>query len=341
MMRITLLVMMLGFGMSVITPSRGTDHNREAYQALCDVLQAAVKTWGHHGEGLSPPLRRTLKETLFGYGSPGGSVEDLRKTWPTDYNDTGGFRDYYCGRPRSSVFPRWPGYSAPHDLLCLCVPGEKGYPVNNTHPGHTLCGKTRDALGGGTHGWASSAQGANPQEGHASITATWWNVTVPCLQPPRKDTPLEAALTHFIRHLAPKSGDTNYPHRKQLGEGTPSTYDGCTGVYSPGICVMYYPGDRSPRNPSLPQPWWITLEQALRDDDPQDPERRVPDARINHSEKSETAALLPPSPTETSPEKQSARLAKKHHHHPHHRPHSGAHLLWPFSGVLGTVVLWL
>ncbi|CCD16435.1 Variant surface glycoprotein [Trypanosoma congolense IL3000] len=241
-------------------PTEKTDHNKEEHEILCGVLKAAVGKWGTSGEGLSDPLKKALGRTIFGSES-GGTLEAL-KDLPGDYTERGAIRGNFCGQPYEepkfySAPHRWSGFSAPHNLVCLCTKGENGWPVNSSDNQDTLCGKTRDALGGGNKGWTGN------NTGQAQMKATWKNVVTECLEGGRqKSGNLEEALNNFLNKLQHKpDGETN-PSRYILGENnvTEKDYDACTGYPKRGVCVAYF-------NATYPMPWWTDLQNALPEEE--------------------------------------------------------------------------
>ncbi|CCD13078.1 Variant surface glycoprotein [Trypanosoma congolense IL3000] len=235
------------------------NHNEEAHRALCTVLKMAVGKWGTNGEGLSDPLKTALHQTIFGYRSEEKTVEKLRDTFPIVYKEgVGGLRGVLCGQPThggyQDNFPRWPGHSAPHDLVCLCTVGNEGWPLNETIPEKKkLCGKTEDELGGDTEGWDSSSK----EKGEKQITATWDNITKECLQ---SDGKKGENLKEALETLTGKLKESNH---YLLGEGTYSSRSAsaCTGSPSFGVCVKYYPTYEETKT------WWVDLQKALIEDE--------------------------------------------------------------------------
>ncbi|CCD17318.1 Variant surface glycoprotein [Trypanosoma congolense IL3000] len=234
------------------------DHNGPQHKALCHLMKAAVGKWGTSGEGLSDPLKKALGRTIFGSES-GGTLEAL-KDLPSDYTERGAIRGNFCGQPYEdptfySAPHRWSGYSAPHNLVCLCTKGENGWPVNSSDNQDTLCGKTRDALGGGNKGWTGN------NTGQAEMEATWKEVVTHCLKG-ETGGDLKGALSTFLGKLEHKPETAN-PNRYQLGEGKPTDWSACDGTSTLGVCVMYY----NSTNPTKPQPWWVDLERAIPEDE--------------------------------------------------------------------------
>ncbi|CCD13721.1 unnamed protein product [Trypanosoma congolense IL3000] len=103
------------------------EYNKRKHDALCDFLKAAVSIY--QSKGGNDAMQKALTRTIFG----NEGVEDLerfKRTLPEYYStDFGKNRANVCGQSYTAVsrtdpHPRWPGHSAPHDLLCLCTVGE-------------------------------------------------------------------------------------------------------------------------------------------------------------------------------------------------------------------------
>ncbi|CCD12527.1 unnamed protein product, partial [Trypanosoma congolense IL3000] len=173
MLRLTLKWMMMAVAVifvsgssSISIASVGKEHNKEEHARLCNLLMAAVNKWEEvKTRESTDPLKRALGKTLFG-NENGGEMGDLKGGLPKDYEKVEGelsLRLTWCGLPQESATgkkkPRWPGHSAPHDLLCLCTTGQDGYPFNevgsDSGTATMLCGKPKEALGGGSDGWDS------------------------------------------------------------------------------------------------------------------------------------------------------------------------------------------
>ncbi|CCD14468.1 Variant surface glycoprotein [Trypanosoma congolense IL3000] len=235
-----------------------TDHNKEEHERLCGVLKAAVGRWGISGEGLLEPLKTALHRTIFGYGSVEQKVEKLRNALPEVYKGGDLDRAMLCGEPKFEEVhqPRWSGHSAPHDVVCLCTVGNNSFPLNGTgSPSSTLCGRGKIELKAGEKkGWTSSGKGED------QITATWDNVTKPCLEGSGKGENLKEALETFIAALKTMPS-TKGRQGMQLGEGTPDDSYACTGSPTRGVCVEYYP------NLTDAKIWWVDLDEALKKDE--------------------------------------------------------------------------
>ncbi|CCD13947.1 Variant surface glycoprotein [Trypanosoma congolense IL3000] len=277
------------------------DHNGEPYQALCKLLKIAVYEFVNKGDTLPDPLKAALNKTIFGRKS-GGTLEDL-KDLPQDYTEGGSARVNFFGQPYEDpgyygAPHRWSGYSAPHNLVCLCTKGENGWPVNNSGNQDTLCGETSDTLGAGNEGWTGS------KTGQAQMRATWKEVVTHCLKG-ETGGDLKGALGTFLGKLEHKPGDEANPNRYQLGEGKPSNWSGCDGTSTQGVCVMYY----NSTNPTKPQPWWVDLQKAIPEDEKlQEQKRREEEERRKQQEETakqdstKTDALKsePPSTNQTA-----------------------------------------
>ncbi|CCD14543.1 Variant surface glycoprotein [Trypanosoma congolense IL3000] len=241
--------------------SEGTkDHNKEAHHRLCRVLQEAVGKWGKGGTDLSEPLKEALKQTIFGYNSGETDVKRLGEELPNDYNDLErpllSLRSLWCGQPRSEIQRRWPGHSAPHDLVCLCTAGKTGWPINETSHGATLCGKDSDSLGSsGNNGWDSSGKGKVKDQ----IEKTWEKVVKDCLQSVGQGNRLRETLDTFIAELN-RTTSEGYGDLSRLGDGSFHSYHGCDGTPQLGVCALYY------RDYKDTIPWWLQLENALEED---------------------------------------------------------------------------
>ncbi|CCD13587.1 Variant surface glycoprotein [Trypanosoma congolense IL3000] len=253
MIKIWIMVMM------TMGVAGATDHNGPQYTALCELLTRAAYMWEKKRGNLSKPLEKALERTIFGKDG-GGTVEDLRKNkLPSGYSGTE--RGNLCGNPFDSVTDKqWslhsPGYSGPHDMLCLCTPGENGWPLNNQVSGaDTLCGQDIKTWGeDGSMGWASGGY----EDEENQLTATWTNITLPCLKGGDGAGDLKSALKKFKRKLGePVQKDPPY---EPLGEGNFNDNFPCTGYSDKGVCVAYY-------NNTDPKPWWIQLEAAIQEDE--------------------------------------------------------------------------
>ncbi|CCD12566.1 Variant surface glycoprotein [Trypanosoma congolense IL3000] len=268
------------------------DHNGDAHDALCELLKAAVGKWGDGGKHLSGPLQKALAKTIFGKQSSVETVESLKGKLPVDYDGVVKQREsrgIACGEPRNDGGDynnvhqtRWSGHSAPHDLVCLCTAGEKGWPVNQSETStdkDKLCGQDRTALKAESNkGWDSKNQGEK-EEGKEQINATWGEVVKPCLKS-GTGTNLKDALEKFKQKLVNKS-DEVYLNRYQLGQGTPDDYGACTGSEKKGVCVAYFNSTTT----RYPMPWWVDLQNALPEEEKFQEEKRREEERRKQQEK--------------------------------------------------------
>ncbi|CCD13530.1 unnamed protein product, partial [Trypanosoma congolense IL3000] len=206
------------------------DHNGEAYQALCQVLREAVKKWGDRGTGLSGSLKKALGKTIFGKGhGDGQDLEKLREGLPGDYRKEGANRELFCGSPYSSEYggnpARWSGHSAPHDLLCLCTLGEAVWLTSLRRSGtEKLC--AQDVTAGkldSQMGWVSD----DYEDGESQLIATWFNVTLPCLNDGGGAESLTSALQKFKEKLGVPAPGT--PAYRILGEVGVTGSTTCSG----------------------------------------------------------------------------------------------------------------
>ncbi|CCD12952.1 Variant surface glycoprotein [Trypanosoma congolense IL3000] len=264
MMKVLFFVIVSILGVVNATADKEKDHNNKAHKALCDLMKAAVGKWGDGGQGLSKPLKKALGRTLFGKVE-GGDLSDI-KGLPKDYNEVEGTdssRGNWCGQPYEGGFngvnqARWAGHSAPHDMVCLCTVGEKGWPLNESDNRiEKLCGLEKKALEAeDNQGW-----GYTKHEGNKHVTATWTKIVTPCLEE-KVGKDLKQALNDFLRKLVNKSSDF-YSNRFQLGEGDPYDSYACTGSATYGVCVEYY----NTTGLWYPMPWWVDLQKALPEEE--------------------------------------------------------------------------
>ncbi|CCD16277.1 Variant surface glycoprotein [Trypanosoma congolense IL3000] len=231
------------------------DHNKDEHDRLCRLLRTAVFYWKNKQGELSKGLQRALNLTIFGRES-GGSLGNLKVKLPDVYGrEPTENRTQWCGEPPNGTvrndIPRWPGYSAPHDLLCLCTPGDQGWPLNdNEHASEKLCGQRREALHTeSSEGWDSSGHGID------QIYATWNKITKPWLEDVGIEENLKDALKNFTSKLVRRSDKYGY----KLGQGTPDGQNVCTGQRPYDLCAMYY-------NNTSPKPWWSEVEEALNEE---------------------------------------------------------------------------
>ncbi|CCD16571.1 Variant surface glycoprotein [Trypanosoma congolense IL3000] len=246
------------------------NHNEETHNVLCSLLKVSENEWTKvKTRESSDPLKRALHQTIFGYGSRAEAVEKLKSTLPESYKGMeSGYssRNFFCGQPRQESGyhninqDRWAGHSAPHDMVCLCTVGHRGWPLNETDVSSIgkLCGKTKDDLGASTNeGWSDIKDG---QGGEKQITATWFNVTSDCLHGSSRAGGLKQALNDFTNKLVQKWHNV-YKDMYRLGVGNVSEYGACRGTPAMGVCTNYYP------NNTDTQTWWQDLEQAIQEDE--------------------------------------------------------------------------
>ncbi|CCD15048.1 Variant surface glycoprotein [Trypanosoma congolense IL3000] len=232
------------------------DHNKEAHQALCDLLKAAVKSWGEGGASLPAKLKTALEKTIFGSDGGENDLGKIKAELPKVYQKVNSnvlSRVVLCGQPLLDDMrdnqARWSGHSAPHDLLCLCTPGNSGWPLNLSG-NEKLCGKEKSVWGNRNAGWTSGGQGKD------EMIATWTNVTRECLEDDGRTGDLQKALDDFKAKLKQKSSDVP-KGMYRLGTSKSDDYP-CSG--NGKICVIYH----IPAKPEHSMPWWMDLEKALQ-----------------------------------------------------------------------------
>ncbi|CCD12903.1 Variant surface glycoprotein [Trypanosoma congolense IL3000] len=222
-----------------------TNHNGDAHRALCDVLKAAVSELEDVKDSESP-MKDALRKTIFGDISAAQTASRLEM--PGEYtkpekNDKENTRKMWCGTCGSGAQKHYPGESATHDLLCLCTPGQHGWPMKSFH-GETICGQSHHTLGNGvSNKWWYTAWSDHDQE-REHLNKTWSDIVVTCLHTDDR-IDLDTALRTFMETIT-----KNKEHR--LGEGG-FDCDGKTGV---GVCVFYPPG-------CTRKTWWHELEKAI------------------------------------------------------------------------------
>ncbi|CCD13803.1 Variant surface glycoprotein [Trypanosoma congolense IL3000] len=276
------IVVMLFVGIGKAEDSE-KDHNGDAHQALCDVLKEAVGKWGDGGKHLSEPLQKALGKTIFGKKSVGETVESLRGKLPDDYEkvkDLLSQRYFWCGESKqegeSSGInpPRRSGHSAPHDMICLCTPGDGGWPLSGTEGSKKiLCGRGSEEFDvkRDKEGWGISRQGKN------QIIATWNVVVTECLKPNGEGTKLKDALEAFIKKLSTLV--TGIHPYQSLGKGNFISNYSCSGTETQGVCVKYYPEEK------LAIPWWKDLRQAIEADELEKKEKEESEKRKKEAQK--------------------------------------------------------
>ncbi|CCD15244.1 Variant surface glycoprotein [Trypanosoma congolense IL3000] len=247
MMRFCMFVLLL---VEVVVNASVTDHNQEAHKALCDVLRAAVNKW----EGVrrtASPLKEALRKTIF--GKNGGDTDiSSGLQMPTDYKppDTEGkkkpnTRKHWCGACGSGSQNHYPGESAPHDLVCLCTPGEFGHPVNDGEK--TLCGQSKGAWGENQKGWHTELFNDNEKE-REYLNQTWGKIVKDCSQNGNENN-LETALKTFTDKLESLKGNQYL--------GIHNSNSDCSGTAYGGLCVLY-------ATKCEKKPWFEELKDAIQ-----------------------------------------------------------------------------
>ncbi|CCD14383.1 Variant surface glycoprotein [Trypanosoma congolense IL3000] len=256
------------------------DHNKDEHSVLCDLLNAAVFKWKEI-ENSDSPLKKALAKTIFGNES-GGNLEHLRSL-PVDYDELKSRtlpRYYWCGERNQgggssgSNPPRRSGHSAPHDLICLCTPGDDGYPVNGSAvTNDMLCGKGAKELEveSDKKGWGIIGQGEK------QIKATWEKVVTECLHGSGKGTRLKDALDNFIKKLGPLAQAIH--SYQSLGKGNFSSEYSCSGKGIYGVCVKYYPEEKHAL------PWWKELKKAIEVDEKEQKKHEEAEKRKQEAQK--------------------------------------------------------
>ncbi|CCD12011.1 Variant surface glycoprotein [Trypanosoma congolense IL3000] len=276
MMGMKFWIMIIIFFFMVDANGGGKEYNKNAYNALCDLLQASVRKWDEvMGRKKTDTLRKALRITIF--GSKGSEdLDALRRGLPEDYKKGGADRNLLCGQQYRDYNglnqPRWSGYSGLHDLFCLCTPGESGWPINVS--GNTLCGQENSALEGGMKGWYKNTGG------EVKVEKTWNTVTEKCLRGRGDTKGLKDALTTFMGELCTKNSCWVRKNSYQLGEGIPTTWSACDGTSSVGVCVAYY-------NATNPMPWWSSLKEAINADEQEQKKREKEEQKKKEVQKRE------------------------------------------------------
>ncbi|CCD15722.1 Variant surface glycoprotein [Trypanosoma congolense IL3000] len=243
------LVMRIG-GASTGSP---TQRNKKEHDVLCGLLGAAAEKWKTTN---NPQAREALAQAIFG-NKTGGDIETLKQDLPEEFKNPGN-RANRCGSCMYSNGKHYPGWSIPHDMLCMCTVGQGGFPFlekSNDSGNPTLCGRSAKDFGceqnrdhgTGCHGnkeWWNETTWNRQAKGH--LNATWEKVVKPCLGGEKLQ--LEAAL----KNLTESRKDRETPSWAQ-GHGR------CNGI-SGAVCVYYgYQCHDDPRSPQ----WWQTLYEAL------------------------------------------------------------------------------
>ncbi|CCD16818.1 Variant surface glycoprotein [Trypanosoma congolense IL3000] len=258
------------------------DHNKDAHRRLCDVLRASVYKWEDvKKRDDDDPLRKALGRTLF--GNDGRMDLESIRTFSAVYRGDED-RDLFCGQRHAGYNKekqlRWPGYSGPHDLLCLCTPGENGWPLkssNDDRAKNKLCGQEKGTSASENEGWSKNKEN---KKGEKQMKATWDGVVQECLKDDGHKRNLQDALKVFTEKLEHKSGDVTNPDRYQLGEGTPNNWLACTGKPPYGVCVLYY--NSTKQNEDMP--WWKDLEDAIKIEQARQEQKKLEDKKQKQEE---------------------------------------------------------
>ncbi|CCD14285.1 Variant surface glycoprotein [Trypanosoma congolense IL3000] len=310
------LFFVIVFILGVAASADEKNHNGPQHQALCNLMKAAVGKWGEVEKRVpTDPLRKALRTTLFGYGTV-ETLETLKSSLPKDYEGVEEIpesRGLWCGEPRGEEWDHgnvhqnlWSGHSAPHDMMCLCTVGDKGFPLNETSsPNEKLCGKDKDALGASDkQGWT----GSESASGSKHVTATWENITVPCLNG-EAGGDLKQALNEFLGKLE-NTTVKGYTNRRQLGAGTPDVIGACDGSTKRGVCVEYYLS-------MTPKPWWDDLQKAIPEDEKlqkrreEEKRKQQEEAAKKEAQKTETLKSGHPTTNQTEQNNHHSNLTDK------------------------------
>ncbi|CCD12590.1 Variant surface glycoprotein [Trypanosoma congolense IL3000] len=252
MMKTCILVMMVISVGVCSDPSSTKNHNGEEHRALCDVLKAAANKWESVKDSESP-MKKALKKTIFGENS--GYIDiSSRLQMPADYNPPNNdgkqkpnTRKHWCGACGTGSQNHHPGESAPHDLLCICTPGQLAYPLNGANNVSTLCGQNRstwESSESGINGWYTGWEGGEKDNGREHTKNTWLKIVQNCLEGEGSYN-LKSVLTKFTNKVRESS-------ERRIGE----VKSDCDGKVGYGVCVLY-PQDCEKKS------WWYQLEEAI------------------------------------------------------------------------------
>ncbi|CCD16060.1 Variant surface glycoprotein [Trypanosoma congolense IL3000] len=252
--------------------SGGKNHNGDEHGPLCELLRAATRLWNATREHLHKDLQDALKHLIFGDVSEASAVNF---TLPDAYGNPRGKRKDWCGTC-SPIEHLWPGYSASHDLICLCTFGMKPTRFPERNVANMLCGTSRPDMGyryGRSAGWSGSGMSAYRYE-HGFLNATWTNVVGNCLRQgdvtseesdiDQKMEDLKQKLQKFtgkLRNARGFDGGTNY----RLGGSDYGTHP-CDGEHPQHICLEYpewcgvFDKKWVHKNQT---PWWKRLNETL------------------------------------------------------------------------------
>ncbi|CCD16140.1 Variant surface glycoprotein [Trypanosoma congolense IL3000] len=250
----------------------GNNHNGDEHGLLCDLLRAATTLWNSTREHLHKDLQDALKHIIFGEK---GGEEAVNFTLPDEYQNPRGKRKDWCGTC-SPIENLWPGYSASHDLICLCTFGMTYERFPKRNAANMLCGASLPDMGYGSSrsgGWTRRSGRGSGYE-HAFINATWTHVVGNCLRQgdvtseesdlDQKVEDLKQKLHNFTGKLKSAKGYTGGTKYK-LGGSNFDNYQ-CSGEGAEHICVEYpdWCGVYDSRWVLQKQnPWWKRLNETL------------------------------------------------------------------------------
>ncbi|CCD14337.1 Variant surface glycoprotein [Trypanosoma congolense IL3000] len=265
------------------------DYNKDDYKLLCDLIGAAVKKWGEVRES-GGPLRDALKRTLFGKESENNDLSKLN--FPEDYTkkvdgDLKNSRKHWCGGCTEVGQKHHPGESALHDLVCLCAPGQYGWPISGDDE-KKLCGKNQSnwiLTGGEMKGWYTVFLGEKDQE-REQMSETWETIIKDCVRG-GDGNDLQTAL----QAITEKTRKVGVQYLGKHGSGY-----SCGGTAGDGVCVRYPP--ECVRNT-----WWKELEDAIMK---YKEESEKEDTEQKKSESSEKGQKLKASKGEHKAQRQSS-----------------------------------
>ncbi|CCD11726.1 Variant surface glycoprotein [Trypanosoma congolense IL3000] len=250
MMEHVIMICFMGVMVMRATHSE-TDHNEEAHKLLCSVLGAAVAKYNEVKDEESRELKIALGKTIFGNSGGSGRIHS-NLPMPENYNTEGdgkskNNRKYLCGACDGETHP---GISATHDLVCLCTPGQMGWPISSTKQNEKLCGKNQSTwvdVGSVEKGWYTGWNIEEKDSGRDHIKKTWVGIVNECLKGGDASN-LEKALKTFVTKVRGIGEDP-------LGKGKSD----CDGKLGFAACVLYHP--RCAKNR-----WWEELENSIQKD---------------------------------------------------------------------------
>ncbi|CCD16859.1 unnamed protein product, partial [Trypanosoma congolense IL3000] len=146
-MKILMVLVVMGIMSRCVAYSNVHNHNGKEHDALCSVLGAVVTLYRSARGG--PTLQKALRRALFGNENGDGDLNTLLADLPSTHHNPG-HRERSCGDCRYGGGEDYPGWSIPHDLLCLCTVGKNGYPFTNDGQNSKMfCGQSAQNLGCG------------------------------------------------------------------------------------------------------------------------------------------------------------------------------------------------